>query len=82
MALTRLTVNLTPPAAAALAAAADQTRDSPTDTLNLAVLVYARIVQAHDEGRGRAELIMHEAPGGPCHIDINRRPWWRFWRSR
>lgn len=43
--LTKLTVNLTPNAAAALHAAAEIMDDTKTDTVNLAVMLYAQLVQ-------------------------------------
>lgn len=48
--LTRLTVNLTPKAADALAAAASRERDSRTDTVNRALIVYDMITREKASG--------------------------------
>jgi hypothetical protein len=79
---TQLTVNLVPKALDALKAAADQTGDTQTDTVNVALQVYARIIQAHDEGRGSAVLRWTATPGARVVVEVNRRPWWQRRWSR
>ncbi len=49
--LTRLTVNLTPRADAALRLAAEISGDSKTDTVNRALQVYAFFLHEKQEGR-------------------------------
>jgi len=75
---TTYTANLTDLSMEALTAAAEQTGANRTDTINTAVQVYARIIQVHDEGHGWADLVLQDAPGRPCRVQVNPRPWWRF----
>lgn len=82
--ITLISVNFTARSIEALEAAAEQCGDSRTDTINRAVQLYATVIKCHDEGDGWATLSIPDAPGKPCHIEINNpprrvRPWWRFW---
>lgn len=72
----RLTVNLVDEAHAALTAAAEQTGDSKTDTINRALIVYATIIQVHDRGEGRGAFSIDCPLDAPVRVEVNRRRWW------
>lgn len=76
--MTKVTFWLTERSKRALAAAAEQMGESESDTVNQAVMLYAQIIQAHNEGNGSQRFVMRSAPGKPCLVDVNR-PWWRVW---
>lgn len=56
MSLTKLTVNLTPRAVAAMASAAERTGDSKTDTINRALIVYDVVLDLMEQGGGKFSI--------------------------
>lgn len=75
--LTKVSINFLEKSMEALEAAAEQTGDNRTDTLNRAIQAYARVVQLHDRGRGGGRFHIWQ-DGRWIRVEIDR-PWWRFW---
>lgn len=76
--LTKLSANITDRSRMALEAAAEQTGDTQTDTVNRAIQLYAFVVKLHAKGRGWGRFTFLTDPPKACRIEVNR-PWWRFW---
>lgn len=60
--LTKVTVNLTPRATDALETACRRARESRTDAINRALLVYAVVLTLMDQGEGQGLTVVR--PGG------------------
>jgi hypothetical protein len=76
--LTKVSVNFTARSVIALDAAAANTGESRTDTINRAVQLYAAVVAGHAGGFGSARHVITDTPGAPMRVEVNR-PRWRFW---
>lgn len=80
--LTRLTVNLTPAARSALEDAALRTGDTRTDTVNIALMLYAQIAElAEHEGAYWSEYPHFDGRGSVWLLIARERPKrrWRPW---
>lgn len=75
--LTRLTVNLTPAAASALEDAARRTGDTRTDTVNIALMLYAQLVEM-GEHEGVYRVTAENVAGRPLYLRVSRQPWRRW----
>lgn len=81
--LTLLKVNLTPRATAALHAAARMTDDTNTDVVNIAVMLYAQIVEAGIESYSGG-TVLREWPSFDMDETLRiavrtTRKWWQRW---
>jgi hypothetical protein len=72
--LTRVTVNLNAPAAAALESASEMTGDSRTDTVNRALQVYAELVRLRVE-EGCGDVVVERRTWCPL-VRVTRRLSW------
>ncbi len=79
--LTRYTVNLTTAAWSALEAAAHRTEDSRTDIVNIAVMLYAQLVEAGDR-QGVIYLKAGDVAGKPLYLVTSRIPFERPTKRR
>jgi hypothetical protein len=68
MDLTKVTVNLTPRAVAALGTACDRTKDSKTDTINRALQVYALVLDLMDQGGGYLTVLDRNGDAERIHL--------------
>lgn len=72
--LTRLTVNLTPKAATALEDVARRTGETRTDLTNIAVMLYAQLVEL-GEHEGVYRATAPDIAGRPLYLKVSRTPW-------
>jgi hypothetical protein len=78
--LTRLTVNLTPRAQSAMHAAARMLDQTNTDTVCIALMVYAQLVEM-GEHEGVYRVTAPDVGGRPLYMRVSRTPfkarkWW------
>lgn len=66
--LTKLTVNLTPKSSMAIAAAANLSGHTRTDTVNRAVQLYAAVIQTMETGGGK--LNIGDFPGRLVELNV------------
>ncbi|MFC8615535.1 hypothetical protein ACFT9M_03805 [Micromonospora purpureochromogenes] len=66
--LVRVTVNLAPRAVEALDQACEKTRDTKTDTINRALVVYNLVLELLERGGGRLKLETREGETEIVHI--------------
>ncbi|MBM7083550.1 hypothetical protein [Micromonospora humidisoli] len=66
--LVRVTVNLAPRAVEALDQACEKTRDTKTDTINRALVVYNLVLELLERGGGRLKLETREGQTEIVHI--------------
>lgn len=66
--LVRTTVNLTPRAADALDAACARTRDTKTDTINRALVVYATVLDLLDRSDGVLTVVLPDGSTEQVHL--------------
>lgn len=75
--LSRLTVNLTPRARAAMHAAAQMLDDSNTDVVNVALMLYAQLVEM-GQHEGVYRVTADSIDGRPLYLKVSRQPWRRW----